>query len=42
MAFLIDHEAAAAATHKFVNGARVGQIRPVDSRGQVGDLDPSL
>ena len=27
---------------KLVNGSRVGQVGPVDSCGQVGDLDPSL
>ena len=27
---------------KLVNGSRVGQFGPVDSCGQVGDLDPSL
>ena len=29
-------------TDKLVNGSRVGQVEPVDSCGQVGDLDPSL
>ena len=28
--------------YKLVNGSRVGQVGPVDSCGQVGDLDPSL
>ena len=27
---------------KLVNGSRVGQVGPVDSCGQVEDLDPSL
>ena len=27
---------------KLVNGSRVGEVGPVDSCGQVGDLDPSL
>ena len=27
---------------KLVNGSGVGQVGPVDSSGQVGDLDPSL
>ena len=27
---------------KLVNGSRVGQVGPVDSCGQVGDLDPSF
>ena len=27
---------------KLVSGSRVGQVGPVDSCGQVGDLDPSL
>ena len=27
---------------KLVNGSRVGKVGPVDSCGQVGDLDPSL
>ena len=27
---------------KLVNGSRVGQVGPVDSCGQVGDLDPSI
>ena len=27
---------------KLVNGSRVGQVGPIDSCGQVGDLDPSL
>ena len=29
-------------TCKLVSGSQVGQVGPVDSRGQVGDLDPSL
>ena len=28
--------------NKLVNGSRVGQVGPVDSSGQVGDIDPSL
>ena len=28
--------------NKLVNGSRVGQVGPVDSSGQAGDLDPSL
>ena len=27
---------------KLVNGSRVGQVGPVESCGQVGDLNPSL
>ena len=27
---------------KLVTGSQVGQVRPVNSCGQVGDLDPSL
>ena len=27
---------------KLVNGSQVGQVGPVDSCGQIGDLDPSL
>ncbi len=27
---------------KLVDGSRVGQVGPVDSCGQVGDLDPSF
>ena len=27
---------------KLVNGSGVGQVGPIDSCGQVGDLDPSL
>ena len=27
---------------KLVNGSQVGQVGPVDSCGQVGDLDPFL
>ena len=30
------------AADKLVYGSRVGQVGPVDSCGQVGDLDPSL
>ena len=29
-------------TDKLVNGSRVGQVGPVDSCGQVRDVDPSL
>ena len=31
-----------ASVGKLVNGSRVGQVGPVDSCGEVGDLDPSL
>ena len=33
---------AACLLHKLLNGSWVGQVGPVDSRGQVEDLDPSL
>ena len=39
---LIKERARSHGTGKLVNGLQVGQIGPVDSCGQVEDLDPSL